>query len=141
MLQALHLQRHDRVVDLNAGTGLLTWEALRHVPEGGVWAWSGDRAAAVALQELAARLPQTERPAVLCGQSTELTAGLEADTPGLRCDAIVGRNARAGPCADQRAALAQIRRIAAPQARLSLGRDGLWQRPAAVCPGRSGPAP
>jgi precorrin-6B methylase 2 len=32
------LQRHHVVLDLNAGSGLLTFEALRRVPEGGVYA-------------------------------------------------------------------------------------------------------
>ena len=32
------LQRHHVVLDLNAGSGLLTWEAVRQVPEGGVYA-------------------------------------------------------------------------------------------------------
>jgi putative ATPase len=30
-------QRHHVLLDLNSTTGLLTWEALRHVPEGGVY--------------------------------------------------------------------------------------------------------
>ena len=32
------LQRHHIVLDLKAGSGLLTWEAIRRVPEGGVYA-------------------------------------------------------------------------------------------------------
>ena len=36
VLDACRLQRHGLVLDLNAGSGLLTWEALRRVPEGGV---------------------------------------------------------------------------------------------------------
>ncbi|HEY9878701.1 MAG TPA: AAA family ATPase, partial [Leptolyngbyaceae cyanobacterium] len=31
-------QRHHLILDLNARTGLLTWEAVRQVPEGGVYA-------------------------------------------------------------------------------------------------------
>ncbi len=37
VLDAARLQRHSLVLDLNAGSGLLTWEALRRAPEGGVW--------------------------------------------------------------------------------------------------------
>ena len=32
------IQRHHLVLDTNAGSGLLTWEAVRCTPEGGVWA-------------------------------------------------------------------------------------------------------
>jgi putative ATPase len=32
-------QRHHRILDLNARTGLLTWEALRRVPEGESTPW------------------------------------------------------------------------------------------------------
>ncbi len=37
VLDAARLQRHSLALDLNAGSGLLTWEALRRAPEGGVW--------------------------------------------------------------------------------------------------------
>ena len=33
----------DVVLDLNAGSGLLTWEILRRTPEGGTWALARDR--------------------------------------------------------------------------------------------------
>jgi putative ATPase len=38
----LNLERHHLVLDLESNTGLLTWEAMRRVPEGRVWAtqWS-----------------------------------------------------------------------------------------------------
>ncbi len=38
LFQATQLQRHHLVLDLNARSGLITWEALRQVPEGGVYA-------------------------------------------------------------------------------------------------------
>ena len=38
VLDAAALQRHSLVLDVNAASGLLTWEALRRAPEGGVWA-------------------------------------------------------------------------------------------------------
>ena len=55
------LQRHHVVLDLNAGTGLLTWEAVRRVPEGGVWALVPGESEAEGLREQAARLDELLR--------------------------------------------------------------------------------
>jgi putative ATPase len=81
-------------LDLNAGTGLLTWEAVRRAPEGGVWTLAYAANEACALREMAARLPEVERPVVLQGALSELSDLLalrgEAD---VRFDAIVGRGA------------------------------------------------
>ncbi len=94
VLDAAKLQRHHLVLDLNAGSGLLTWEALRRVPEGGVWTLAATAAEAEALREIAARLPALERPVVLQGRPAELPDLLalrgESD---LRFDAIIGRGA------------------------------------------------
>jgi putative ATPase len=94
VLDAARIQRHSLVLDLNAGSGLLTWEALRRAPEGGVWAVATKGDEANALRETAARLPEIERPAVLQGTLAELADLLtlrgEAD---VRFDAIVGRGA------------------------------------------------
>jgi putative ATPase len=92
VLDAARLKRHSLVLDLNAGTGLLTWEALRRAPEGGVWTLAYAANEAGALREMAARLPEVERPVVLQGALAELSDLLalrgEAD---VRFDAIVGR--------------------------------------------------
>ena len=45
VLDACGLPRHGLVLDLKAGSGLLTWEALRRVPEGGVYALARSTAA------------------------------------------------------------------------------------------------
>ena len=94
VLDASRLQRHSLALDLNAGSGLLTWEALRRAPEGGVWALAYAANEASALREMAARLPEIERPVVLQGTLAELSDLLalrgEAD---VRFDAIVGRGA------------------------------------------------
>jgi len=89
----LKLQRHYRLLDLNAGTGLLTWEALRHLPEGGVWSQLAERTPAIALQEMSAHLPEIERPIVLQADLLDLASRLAETDPDLRFDAIVGRNA------------------------------------------------
>ncbi|MGH2536588.1 MAG: AAA family ATPase [Candidatus Promineifilaceae bacterium] len=87
------LQRHHLVLDVHAGSGLLTWEALRQAPEGGVWALTADAEAGEALREQAAGRPELERPAVLIGRLDELQALLalrgEAD---VRFDCVLGRN-------------------------------------------------
>jgi putative ATPase len=93
VLDAARIQRHHVVLDLNAGTGLLTWEILRRAPEGGTWALARDRQAGEGLRQQAERLPEMERPAVLVGELEELPALLALRGEGeLRFDAIVGRN-------------------------------------------------
>jgi len=88
------LQRHHIVLDMNAGTGLLTWEAIRRVPEGGVWALAADEWTADALRQQASHLDELERPNVLVGPPAELPDLLASHGWGdVRFDAIVGRNA------------------------------------------------
>jgi len=94
VLDAAGIQRHHVVLDLNAGTGLLTWEAVRRAPEGSVWALTADPQAAEALHQQAARLPDLDRPFVLQGSLTELPALVASQAQGdVRFDAVVGRNA------------------------------------------------
>ena len=93
VFKGLQLQQHHLVLDLNAGTGLMTWEALRRVPAGGVWSLSSDKAAAIALQEVAAHLPEVERPTVVQGPLESIGEMLAAAGGGVRFDAIIGRNA------------------------------------------------
>ena len=94
VLDAAHLQRHHTVLDLNAGSGLLTWEAARQTPEGGVWAVTRDEAAADALRQQAARLHELERPKVLLGDLFAVPQLLAAaGDSAVRFNAIVGRNA------------------------------------------------
>ena len=100
-------QRHHRILDLNAQTGLLLWEAVRQVPEGGVYGRvlrSQDQAA---LEEQAARLPALSRPLIVTGPLAQLSPQLTQQVPGLRCDRILGRNVL-GPEADKGAAIALI---------------------------------
>jgi len=91
VLDATKLARHSLVLDLKAGSGLLTWEALRRVPEGGVYALARSARDAEAMRQQAARLNEIERPLVLEGDPTKLPALL--GNKELRFDAIVGHNA------------------------------------------------
>jgi len=99
------LERHSVVLDVNAGSGLLTWEALRRAPEGGVYALAFSESDRQALQEQAQNLDEVERPVVLQG-AVEETAQL-LGTEEVRFDAIIGRNALLGSV-DKEAALAHL---------------------------------
>jgi putative ATPase len=69
---AADLARHSVVLDLKAGSGLLTWEALRRAPEGGVYALARGRRDSDALRQMAEKLPAVERPTVMEGSFDEL---------------------------------------------------------------------
>lgn len=86
------LQRHHLVLDLNATTGLLTWEAIRQVPEGGVYACVRNSSDANALNELAAALPETMRPIVFTASVAQIPAMLTSLAPNVQFDSIIGRN-------------------------------------------------
>ncbi len=87
------LQRHHVVLDLNAGSGLLTWEAIRQVPEGSVVACVRTTTDADALTQQAAALPELTRPTVLQSDLLTLPTRLETQTTDLRFDRMIGRNA------------------------------------------------
>jgi putative ATPase len=92
------VERHDLVLDLNAGAGLLTWEAVRRAPVGGVWALTTHQQAATALEQQARNLENLEQPVILVGAITalpELIGALtsqQADKGAPLFDVIVGRN-------------------------------------------------
>ncbi len=92
------VQRHHRVLDVNAGSGLLTWEAVRRAPEGGVWALTADQQAGEALRQMAEKLPELERPFILIGALNELAYLLALrGEANLKFDRILGRNLFAQP--------------------------------------------
>ncbi|MEE2831968.1 MAG: AAA family ATPase [Candidatus Latescibacterota bacterium] len=92
---SLQLARHHVVLDVDAASGLLTWEAIRRVPEGSVWALCTDRTAAVGVREMASQhLDELDRPIVLDGPITRVTTLVGQQEDGdVRFDAIIGRNA------------------------------------------------
>ncbi len=85
-------QRHHVILDVNAGSGLLVWEALRHAPEGGVYAVVRNQQQAEAIQEQAEKLPQLMRPVVVAAPLAQLPNRLAALAPNVCFDSIVGRN-------------------------------------------------
>jgi putative ATPase len=114
-----NLQRHHVVLDLNAGSGLLTWEALRCVPEGGVYARVNHATDAEALTEQAKALIEINRPIVLHIDLNHLTETLTAHTPNLKFDRIFGRNALT-QTTDQAAILQQLAHLLQPNGSLIL---------------------
>ena len=91
------LQRHHVVLDLNAACGLLTWEAVRQVPEGGVYACTYNPTDADTLGTQAEKLPELMRPVVITAAIAELPTTLATITSNLRADLrfdrIIGHNA------------------------------------------------
>jgi len=61
------VERYELVLDANAGTGLLTWEAVRRANVGGVWSLAASETAAQALRQQANNLEPLERPVILVG--------------------------------------------------------------------------
>jgi putative ATPase len=119
VLDNARLARHSLVLDLKAGSGLITWEALRRVPEGGVYALARSARDAEALDQLASQLPETERPMILQGDLAALPALLTAQVGPRHFDAIVGHNVLVD-IDDKAAAVALIAATCAPGGTISL---------------------
>lgn len=94
VMAGANLSRHSTVLDLNAGSGLLTWEALRQSPEGGVFALAHTAQDAEALAQQVQRLDAITQPIILAGTLADLAdpAQLSSELAGVRFDALVGRN-------------------------------------------------
>ncbi|MBN2351021.1 MAG: AAA family ATPase [Spirochaetales bacterium] len=94
---ALTISRHDRVLDLNAGRGLLLWEAVRRTPEGGVAGLVWEKTDLEILGHYAAERPESERPLLVPKTPASFTeADLPADWRGAAFEHVVGRNAWSG---------------------------------------------
>lgn len=79
-----NVQRHHLVLDVNADSGLLLWEAVRRAPEGGVWGMVSP-AGAERLGALATRLPELERPSLITSLDDLLATA-------VRVDRLIGHN-------------------------------------------------
>ena len=82
------------VLDLNAGSGLLTWEALRRAPEGQVWALTRSLRDAEAISQTAGTLPELQRPIVAVGRPGDRMASLSVAAKGQppAFDVVLGRD-------------------------------------------------
>ena len=89
---ALAPQRHHTILDLNARSGLLTWEAVRQVPEGGVYARVDAEQDLAALTEQALRLPELQRPVIFQAVLADLPEALASAAPDVHFDRLIGRN-------------------------------------------------
>ncbi len=117
----LSIQRHSRILDADARTGLLLWEALRRAPEGGVWGIVASENDAALLSHRMRDLEQAVRPVILQPGKPLLelarsTAVLDAEQvavalgvePGARFDFVVGRNLFTRVPASLRTSLARL---------------------------------
>jgi putative ATPase len=113
------IQRHHLVLDLQANSGLLTWEALRRVPEGGVFSVVNSLADVKELESQADALPFLTRPIVLNSPLTNLVATLQQQYPDIKFDWVVGRNAL-GEEMDKRSIVQQLSQVLAEQGQIIL---------------------
>jgi putative ATPase len=88
------IQRHHLILDLNAGSGLFTWEAIRRAPEGGVWALTAEIQSGDALRPMAEGMPGLERASVMIGEIIEVADLLQLrGEEDVQFNRILGRNA------------------------------------------------
>jgi len=93
IFEVARCERHAVVLDVNADTGLLTWEAVRAAPEGGVWALVSSPEAAERLEQQAQCVPDLRTPHILVASPSGLPDVLTASgSPDVRFDLIIGRN-------------------------------------------------
>jgi putative ATPase len=131
------LQRGHLVLDANAGTGLLTWEAARRATEGGVWARVEDAAEQAALADEARLLPALVAPTVLRGPWRELprllaeqAGAVEPGAEPVRFERVLARDllGRTGGGAERTQCLALLAGLLAPGPPQQRGRLVLAER-------------
>lgn len=93
IIEAAEIQRSDLILDLNARTGLLTLEASRQAPEGGVWALTYDDRAYTTMQGVVSRIDSLSRPQVIKTSWDTFDADLRNSAgKTVKFDKIIGRN-------------------------------------------------
>ncbi len=121
IFEAARCQRHHVVLDLNADNGLLTWEAVRQAPEGGIWSLASSAEAAAALSEQCESFPGLRKPKVLASTPVDLPEALAASGAGeVRFDLVIGRNALGLLPGRGRELLAAVARVTGPGGKLVL---------------------
>lgn len=119
LFQTLAPQRHHVLLDLQAATGLLTWEAVRQVPEGGVCACVSHSTDYKALKEQSEILGALSRPVVVKVEKANWPLAIEQTGKFSLFDGIVGRNAlmRLERKSD---AIATLKQLLAPKGKIVL---------------------
>ena len=113
-------RRHELVLDLSGDSGIYTWEALRQVPEGGVWSLVRNAEAGEAIQNRAQTLPELRRPHVVVGTVEQLRQSLQQGGHGdVRFDVITGRSLFTR-CENRLEILSEIRDLLTDQGRICL---------------------
>ncbi|MGO9308338.1 MAG: AAA family ATPase [Spirochaetia bacterium] len=128
------VQRHSRILDADARTGLLLWEALRRAPEGGTWGVVASTDEEALLQHRMKELEQAARPVILrpalplaemarrssLRDPGQIVTALGVD-PEIRFDFVVGRDLFTRLAAPDRDALmGLLLAIVAPGGALSI---------------------
>ncbi len=108
----LQPQRHHVLLCVNA-LGLLVWEAVRRVPEGGVYA-AVTEAERTALEEQAQLLPELRQPMIL-----PILVRIADKHPNIAFDGIVGRNLLLG-AADKAVTAAALASVTGPDTTILL---------------------
>jgi len=89
----LSVARHHRVLDCNAGRGLLLWEALRRCPEGAVAGLVPDKDDSEIISHHASGLEDLMRPFLVPATLEQITPQLLAENNAPAAfDIVVGRN-------------------------------------------------
>jgi putative ATPase len=85
----LTVRSHNIVLNINAGKGMLLWEAARKIRDGGVYALVKNSEQEEYLNQYSNRIPEMERPIII---NKELTDFTETNENKLYFDLIIGRN-------------------------------------------------
>ncbi|MDA3941378.1 MAG: AAA family ATPase [Spirochaetia bacterium] len=83
------IRSHHIILDLNAGSGLLLWEASRRVREGGIYGLTSSLETLNYLQEYGNQIPEMERPII---ENKKVSEFVEEKKGKLKFDIIMGRN-------------------------------------------------
>ncbi|MDD3996844.1 MAG: AAA family ATPase [Sphaerochaetaceae bacterium] len=89
LFSEITLARHDRVLVVNAGHGLLLWEAFRRTPEGLAVGICRTEDQYRHVQQYAKTLDELHQPTILFGAYDQAVRSIDKD---LRFEAIIGRN-------------------------------------------------
>lgn len=118
LFQTANLQRHYVVLDLNGTKGLLTSEALRQVPEGGVYVRANaDNFASLSAQF--AHLSPLEKPQIFTTELNNLAMEIQQQFPDVQFDCAIGRNVLMGE-RDKAVSVQNIVRVLNQKSRLVL---------------------